>query len=278
MSKLLYFIPGRQTANENTLADAGLAELFENTPHNVPRGTETGPTKQGGVVVAANGTGKGRVGYFPDDQEWKEVNDGKYWIGVFSDDSVTPDDLARTEQINGHLVKFQDGNEWLIPAARCFPEGTKLPQSLILGPNGELVEEILPRYAQMSAKAEKVWEMYLKESAMLAAGTVPEGYQIMSRREQWDIAIEGLTINYCINEHGVSILKLFTTHILEDIFRALVDLPTLDEMVADHEAALKKKAKIDTGDGSSLKNGEPDDSIHTTQQLQTMKSAVAEEG
>ena len=85
------------------------------------RDCTSGPGGLGGVIYS---DGSGRTGYYPDVQDWSES--GLFWIGV-DRDPVTPESLERAEMIGGHYVRLEDGHDWLIPVARCFPIGSRLP-------------------------------------------------------------------------------------------------------------------------------------------------------
>ena len=185
-----------------------------------------GPDSKSGTIYSF---GPGKTGFHPGQQTWTAVDD--YYIGC--GDDVTPALLLRPEPIDGHYVCLEDGNDWLIPCARMFPAGTMLPESLILGPDGAWVTEILPRFARFSARAQKVWDAFTGDNEM--------DFSTAS-----DIAAEALSINYYIGRHEISILRLFSTTNVMNILKAMVDYPTLMEDI-------KKKTQEDgsTSDGSA---------------------------
>lgn len=192
----------------------------------------TGPDGGAGYVVADHDK---HVGYYPKKQQWRQGQNKNYWLGF--DGPVDPKDLQKKELIDGHYITLNDGNQWLIPVARSFPTGTRLPQVLLLGPNGELISESLPAYASFSQEMERVWDVF----------TDPDNNEALSMEEAWKIAVNALSINYHIQGEEVSFLKILTTNNVTDILKAVVDIPTLLEKS-------KKKAE----DDDSLNAGEQD--------------------
>jgi hypothetical protein len=206
----------------------------------VTRDVQAGPGGENGKIYT---NGKGRTGYYPDDQVWDEVAIDKadsYWLGI-DGDTLAPADLERDELIAGHLVTLEDGHDWLIPVARCFPAGTNLPEALILGPGGELVSEILPRFAKFAGDAERVYE---------ALGDGED----MSLTDGWDIAVRALSLNYHLDRHEVSFLKLLTTTNMTMILRAIIDYPTIEVAIERHKKD-KKKESLQDSDSSSDGSG-----------------------
>lgn len=201
---------------------------------NTKRDVQGGPGGENGTIYT---NGKGKTGYYPKEQEWMEVagESGCYHLGV-DRDPLAPADLERDELIAGHLVTLEDGHDWLIPVARCFPAGTNLPEALILGPDGGLVSEILPRFAKFAEDAERVY-------AALGDG------EDMSLTDGWDVAVRALSLNYHLGRHEVSFLKLLTTTNMTLILRAIIDYPTITAAIEDH----KKKESLQ--DSDSLNDG-----------------------
>jgi hypothetical protein len=192
------------------------------------REVQTGPGGLGGLVYSND---DGKTGYYPDSQSWSQAEE--IWIGV-DRDPIKPESLLRKEIIGGHSVRLEDGNDWIIPVARAFPSGTRLPEALILGPDGQLISEVLPRFAQFSTDANRVYD------ALAGDGE-------MSVVDAWEIAVKALGFNYYIGRREVSLLKLLTTANIIEILKAIIDYPTVME-------ALKKKAP----DAGSMSAGSAD--------------------
>lgn len=255
MSGFLYFIPKLQSASKEDISKAGLYPTFGSSSFDF-RSTSLGPNKQSGAIIvikSSNPEAKTpQVGYFPEKQDWQENISKKFWLGKEKENPPKPVDLQRKELVDGHLTKLEDGNDWLIPAARIFPQGTTLPQSLILGPNGELVKEILPRFAQLGKKAERVWSEAKRQLGWLKDGETSEP---INEKEEWNIAIEALSINYRLGQDECSFLRFLTTANITSILHALIDFPTIMAVIKSQQEAFKKKAQSDTKDIKITKDG-----------------------
>jgi len=97
-------------------------------------------------------------------------------------------------------------------------KGTPLPQSMRLGPGGELVRAVLPRYAALYRHADRVWAACdaALEDATAEAGRIPDA-------EVWAICVEALSINYRVTAAEISALGLIDDHCTRLILWALVD-------------------------------------------------------
>lgn len=243
MAGLLYYLPNKAFAGPESIRVAGLADRFP-TRSVDQVATESGPDGGPGVVFTHTPESPaGRqppIGYYPDQQTWQAA--GAYWIGRDNIEPVRPEDLQRRERVAGHAVILEDGQAWLVPVARAFPQGTRLPEALILGPAGELVREILPRYAQLWNRAERFWEFWL------AANSQEDTPNAMEERDCLLLACEALAVNYRIGPDEASFLRLFTTANLRTTLQALVDVPALLTVAAELES--KKKAAIPVGESS----------------------------
>ena len=176
-------------------------------------------------------------GFDKSQQVWQKSNCGKYYIGFYSDSPPTEKELARDVQITGHPVKLGHGqtqtetqtdtDKWIIPLARIFPAGTKLPQSLILGSNGEVVTETLPKFVRFSAMCEKLWREFEIQIGLAA------GEKSMTTAEGFTLATEALAINYRINVDGINILKLFNTQNIAQILLAVIDAQTVQAKMTE---------------------------------------------
>jgi hypothetical protein len=239
---LSYYIPGLRSVGHDQIVAAGLGYAF---PAGAPWArvpTANGPDGGGGIVVRV-GAGHG-TGYYPDRQTWtKAPGDATWWIGV--DGETLPEDLLREEVIDGHLVKLGDGNEWLIPTARSFGRGSILPESMVLGPDGETwVGEPLKRFAQISTRAERV--------ELAFRGDLPDDAEPLDMgQEGVDIVVGALSFNYRISALEVSVLRLLTGPIVARCLWALVDGPTLEAVAEEAKREGKGSAGIPGGSSSS---------------------------
>jgi hypothetical protein len=241
MSKFLYFIPHLKGVNDEEIKKAGILENSTGLTFEY-RQVNNGPDGNGGVVFGFNGASSissKHIGFFPDKQEWSKCNDGKFWLGVMKDDLPTPEGLRRIEQIHGHNVKLEDGKEWTVPLARVFPAGTCLPEALILSESGEVIREIIPRYAKFGAKVDRVWKEFQRQ--LDPDEHTKESNEPLSDQEEFDVAVEALAINYLVSKWEVAKLRLLTTENLTRILYAVIDIPTIREVVASYNESAKKK-------------------------------------
>lgn len=219
MAGLLYFFPELSSIDSATAQAAGVPFAAIHAC-----GIAGGPNGKRGVVVAAEGTKK--VGYYPAEQEW--ARKAGLWLGLYKAARPSPDDLARPVSAGGHPVELADGNTWIVPPAQA------LPQAFDLDDAGELVAAPTGRYADLAAKAGRIWDAFVAASD---AQTPVE----LSTREALEIAADALAVNYYVGFRDVMFLRLLDTANVREVLRALVDLPAIEE-------AYKKKLAADTSD------------------------------
>lgn len=251
MSGFLYAIPKVSTIGAKQLAKVGLAPVFDKVKES-QRPAGRGPGGGQCTLVCIGGNGKSLF-YKPAEQTWQKSHNGKYWVGFYNDDPPTEQGLRRKTQLAGHYVELTDGGKWLVPVARILSGGSRLPQSLILGSNGEVITEPLPQYAGFSSKVEKAWEDFQVENGW------KEGELQLSIAERMKLAIEALGWNYHVQTEEVNLLKLITTQNLNgEILAAIIDLPTLVEISKEFKEHKKKDESADIDDGTSSKDGSAD--------------------
>jgi hypothetical protein len=105
-----------------------------------------------------------------------------------------------------------------------------------LGPGGQLVMEVLPRFASLTSCAERIFDSYFGN------GTSP------TFRECWDACCEALGVNYRLGPWEISSLELVLSDRLAGVMQAMVDVPSIN-------AELAGKKKGDTapvGDGGDF--------------------------
>jgi len=240
MAGFIYAIEKARTISKQVLDDAGLAPVLGDI-ETAQRHTTAGPGGAECVLLMGAGADTKLLYYRPDQQTWyKSLND-KYWVGFYNDDPPGPDILARKEQISGHEVELGSGQEWTIPCARVFPQGTSLPQALILGPGGKVVAELLPKYAQFSMRAGVLWDDFMRQIGAL------EGPQQLSAEDEWLLAVEALSFNYRVGPDEINALKLLSTANFTKVTYAIVDVPTFDAKLKDYAAGQKKTEKVPPG-------------------------------
>ncbi len=240
MAGFIYAIPNVNNVNDKTLEESGLARLFGDAVI-AQRDCMKGPAG-GGCVLLSIGEDSEKLYYKPDIQTWSKSLNGKYHIGFYIDEPPQPEELKRPEQIAGHIVKLGE-NEWRVPLARMFLEGTQLPQSLLMGPDGKLITKILPEYAEFSSKTEKLWK-YISYQI----GLSDEPLEISSE-ELWHTAVGALGLNYYVGADEVNAMQLLTTANMQKIFEAVVDIPSIIKISKELAKSQKKTDEQAAGDG-----------------------------
>jgi len=252
---LIYFIPevqGQQPfharAKEIGLCidpSAGVANVSAESPSGEP-----------GCVAGSPGTK--HIGYHPEEQIWQKVAKGAAWIGLQKGIPIMPDTLERPEAINGHLVKLEDGNEWMIPVARWYSaDGVRpgLPQVIALDENGEITSSVSARYEDFWERSIQIRDAYL---------SVEEG-DTLTVVQGFEFSCEAICLNYYIGSLEISVMKLLTDSVIFQIIQAVMDQPGLIEMISDSQ----KKTEESVSDTSRILPGEMDAPGDTGQLLQT---------
>jgi hypothetical protein len=232
MSAFLYFIPHVMVVAADDVRRVGITAL-DNLDSIGLCQTEKGPNGGPGVVFATQpDTADGslpKIGMYGARQQWIACFGGQFWLGWETATPPTPSDLLRTECIAGHMAGLDDGNEWMIPTARAFGRGSALPQALMLGPDGELVAQALPRFARLSNAAEKVFAAFLGDG------------EDLTLQQCWDVAVMALGQNYRLSQWEVSALQLLNTDNVQTVLGHLIDMPTVLAKIKD-----EKKNQFDT--------------------------------
>lgn len=255
MSQFLYFLPGsRKSPVPKTLKDAGLGHIADEVKGHIQ--VTGGPDGTDGIVFTVQlkgaeygGEKPSTIGYYKDNQTWISCNNGLFWLGWETETPPQPVDLVRVPQLEGHGMKLGDGNEWHVPVARHFVSGTPLPKSLILGTNGEVVEEIMTEFIQYSKRGEDIfhdlcieadWEEWGEEVGM----DQDKGKRLSTYKQQMEAISSGLGLNYQMSIWEMSALKLVTTRNIRLVLFVIIDFPNhQDEFMAAMENPQKKKKK-----------------------------------
>jgi len=251
LSRFLYMIEGAKAANATAIADAGLADRLADPIASRETVRGPGPDGRGGIVAAA-GAADG-LGFYPDRQEWTPIpgRSGVY-IGLPTDEPPPgPADLARGETIAGYPIELGDGNTWIVPVGRMFPEGTQLPQALAIGPDGALVRDILPAFAVAGRLADRIWNAIRTQYELLDDGEKPTEIDDL---EAFEMAVAIVALNYRVAVAEASALRILTTANVRDVLGAFVDWPAWTE-------AVKKNA---TPEPEPPDSGSPDSSPDTS--------------
>lgn len=167
-----------------------------------------------------------RIKYFPKEQTWRQIPGSECWIGYYNDDSPKPDDLAKEKKLPGHVV---DG--WTIPLARDFTNGRacNLPRSMDLNESGDWIRgEVKREYRELWSIAVKWWD-YIGQSP----GDDPVSVKLFDACE---LAMSTLSHNYDVGRLELAVLAVMTDEFVGDILDALVDVPSLNEIVKKNKA------------------------------------------
>lgn len=242
MARFLYFIPNKTRVTDSDLKDLGLAERLDHISHTTltQRPIEAnGPNNGSGVIVMRSDEGERATtaGVFLKKQKW--VDCGMYWLGWEIDNIPSPADLKRDETIGGYPAVLEDGNEWMIPLARRYPDGTAIPQCKYM--EGEVLKkEVVPRYKWLWDLAVKINDKF--QQGVAAAGEEEAVTLSFDEAEEFDIAIKALKANYCVDVEEVSALRLLSDSNIGEILGYIIDLPAfINERLLNNLADKKKE-------------------------------------
>lgn len=249
MRGFLYYVPevnpGVKLAE---LAKHRLGHAFD--VHDAPTfqvaGVVRGPDNGPGAVLAHMELDEAcRVGVYPD-QRWRKIPRSKAWL-CFADPDHPPgsEDLVRRRIIPGHFVQLGDGHPWMAPIARAIVEdggyANALPQAITCDDEGKWqLDGVMPRYAELWKIAERWWdaqiasEVEVGDNGEQGAPTLRVTFDFAGVN---DAALEALAANYRIGLGEIRALGLFTGIAVREVLNALIDWPTLAELVKKNLAA-----------------------------------------
>jgi hypothetical protein len=232
--EFIYAIDGISAASKKKLIDVGLDSVLVSPQ---TRGNLKNGPGGCGCLLLTNSRESKKLQYKPEEQTWRKSNNKKFYIGFYNDEKPTPQELAREEQIDGHYITDLDGNKWLIPCARVFPKGTKLPQALILSPGGKVIRESLDIFVQFSNRAEDLWHDFQIDLGWIS------GEKILTNEDQWKLAAEAIGFNYRMGPDEINALKIFISEKnMTQIIYAIVDAQTV--LVALKDILVDSKKKV----------------------------------
>lgn len=194
--------------------EAGAGYAFEGGGVTTCEILKGGPDKGSGVIVTTDKNLKPE--YKPDGQIWEQavfLGKGKlnFWVGLDKENPPKPEDLKRSEMIGFYSPRLGDGNEWLIPTGRVYPEGTPLPKVRRIDEEGKIKRIVKDRYLELYTAADKVWSVTAEK-------------ENITDTEEWEICRTALQANYRISDTEISMLNLLDeTSAMKLIFVALID-------------------------------------------------------
>jgi len=210
------------------------------------RGCAAGPAGLAGTVLAAGAEAQA-IGYYPDEQEWREITPalgrdeqaGRCWVGRRRGEAPGPEDLARRVRRAGYEVRLGDGRVWTIPPVRFLPSKYGLSET------GEFLADPLPEYAPLTRQAEALRAEVLETVHAALERRAEPPTRLIQGRQVYELCAAFLAINYRVGIVEVSALGLLNDQTLPALMAAILDLPILDELRA--ELAEKKSAVCAAG-------------------------------
>lgn len=200
------------------------------------RGTTQGPpgSTTGGTVfrlwpAGADQTTQETLGLHLDSQDWASEDNGSgAYAGRWRGKPVCPSDLARPAMVHGHMVDLEDGQEWMIPLARVFPQGTMLPKILYRSNDGTMMGKVRREYLSLCITADEVFRSLMDASREGEQGLIDMGKLL-------DAVTMALGVNYRLSSYEVGFLEILGTQSIIDAAWALVDRPAIEKAIADME-------------------------------------------
>ncbi len=279
MASPIYFFPRvplaelftTEALNKSRLGKYDLADVIGDVaPDGFTRMdfTGKGPGNASGAMLIVNSQGKTppHAGYYPEFQQWTKVRiDPELWIGIDNEYPPVPADLARPNQVEGHLVTLADGHGWQVPVIRNCIGDTKLPCDMYRGPDGEMQGGIKPAFQGLWEDTRPVWDMLFggddkpeDDGDGLSNANNP---QTMPFGEILDLCVRFLGVNYRFGHAEQAVLRpIDSMHATwQSIFVAVVDGPFLEAVMA----AQKKRDNSAVVDTANSKPGQPDTSPAT---------------
>ena len=240
MSRFVYFLPGLAECRVDSalLERFGLRELFRGT---AVRARQTAAGPDGAGLLVCDAAEPEPAPAYTGGQRWARRLDGLAWTGYAADSPPAPEELLREDQVGGHRVLLGDRRQWLVPVARMFPEGTLLPETLVMGPKG-LVRQVAPEYLGLWEDACRLWD---------------SGGQLADE-EVWQLGARALAVNYRLGADEVNALGLFTSATLGKVAAALVDAPVVEAARAELDAAAAAAQKKSPPSGPASSSGAAD--------------------
>lgn len=244
MGQFLYFKPGgtRADAMVKSLRNSPLAGPFGDmlrSPKTADEGLAVneiprGPQDVAGVMVNVGATRMDdaqQPSYDPNHQQWCQLPKSDWWIGL--DDRFRPGevDLRRPTQIVGYPYVLRDGGEWQCPTLRAVNETTGnaqicLPTTRRLTPSG-IERWIDPEYQSLWLETMRFVPVLMGE-----ATCTPD--------EKFGFACRCLALNYRVSEYEVVFLDLINDVDGDNIWKAALDWPLLQEMIRKLESSSPK--------------------------------------
>ena len=237
----LYFLSGwdRDTTTREKLLTAPFAALMFDALRNersfsdmvVTHNVATGPSGSSGVLLVVRHPAwpdTHRIGYYPDEQTWREVAPASggcqpsesYWLGYVTSCKPGPDSLQRETLVSGYDYELGDERIWHAPIIRYPAGNANLPQTMGVDGSGKFVESVVASMTWAWTLACDIWDRFV----------MGDGLQ---RPEIFDAAVKSLGVNYRVGQHECSTLGLLDGPKAKLILQAAIAGPMIDELMGE---------------------------------------------
>jgi hypothetical protein len=229
--QFLYFLPGETAANKGILEQFGIADRLPTFSFRGPQilaqkggmlcknGTE-GAVEIRGVLVGMCGAEDLKCDFSA--QNWELVDDLRrpaWYLGWYVDRPPSEADLSRVRLSPGYPVEMGNGERWIIPPARRYPEGTSLPSTFKLAADGTERREIVKAYEDLFDALRPYAESYYAAAMRKDKSAPGEDLPDLPLAICYDL----LGVNYRIGRPEINVLGLVTDSSRVSILLAAID-------------------------------------------------------
>ncbi len=244
MSGFLYYLPGPvEGVSIQDVRKAGLGYAFDSKGCACPGVLNNSPDGGQGVM-AADPERVEKIGCYADQQVSRKIPGSNAYAVLYKDSKPGPDDLARKEQLGGHWVTLNDGNEWLIPVARGAVEDDgaiawtfQVPQRSILNDNGDFERgDVVDQFVPLWDLATKWFDVRMNALLESDGDVIEFSFDGLLKS-----AVEALACNYVLDAVECDMIGILTEENAVAILDALIDMPTRTELlkkIANQHAGL----------------------------------------
>ena len=204
MAQPLYFIEGVDTISPAEIEALGLGYAL--VPGFSLRQAGNGPGGTGGVVASLSVE---RIGFFPDDQQWRRTalataGGGVIWFGWRQDSPPTPADLLRPTAVSGETIQLFDDQAWAIPRAIARVNGGMRlvsPASAKFEGGKWMRGTVKAAYRRLEELGREFWDRWMMP--------IDDPARALTATDIYGLAVEALGINYRVSALEASELGLF---------------------------------------------------------------------
>jgi|GEM_PF-3385983 hypothetical protein len=242
MAGYAIYIPNHHGGNLDCLREVGLEQLLAEGDSS-PEANDVlagGPDGGNGVLIAwRKGDPATDPPMTPESLDWtpavpdpeRELEAGRFYIGIDPARPVTPTDIARPKPMAGSFLELADGQAWRIPHARFLPHTCGLDAS------GHFARQVDPRFeAFWQASEQHAAQVF--EALDLAdvvrqvkPNEAPSEMDVtIVLEDSWRYCIDALAFNYRINADIATHLGIIDDTAISNIVFVTIDLPSVTEV------------------------------------------------